>query len=120
MASEVRSGWIQQELPFGVRARRGKRRFNPDLKLRLLAGAVLLLGLLGYVWQHIQVVRLGYEVERLRATRVTLTQEGKALKVELGRLRSLTRVEEIARRKLGMVDSVPGQIILLDERQPPQ
>jgi cell division protein FtsL len=85
------------------------------MKPMLLVGAILVLGLLIYVWQHVQVVRFGYQVERLRAARVTLIQEGKALKVELGRLRSLKRVEEIARSKLGMVNPVPGQIVFMEE-----
>lgn len=77
----------------------------------------MLLALLYYVWQHTQVVRLGYQVERLRAARVTLIQEGKALGVELSRLRSLKRVEEFARRRLGMVNPAPRQIILLQEKR---
>lgn len=81
----------------------------------LVVGGVLLLGLLLYVWQHIQVVRLGYQIEDLRAARVTLVQEGKALEVELGRLRALTKVEDLTRRELGMVNPVPGQVILLED-----
>ncbi|MFQ5881141.1 MAG: septum formation initiator family protein [Candidatus Methylomirabilales bacterium] len=117
MAPEVRSGRMQQELPFGVRVRWERRRRSQQLRSMLLVSGVLLLGLLFYVWQHIQVVRLGYQIERLRAERVTLIQEGKALRLELGQLRSLKRVEEIARRELGMVNPVPGQIILVDEPQ---
>ncbi|MEE9522786.1 MAG: cell division protein FtsL [candidate division NC10 bacterium] len=115
MASKVRVGSAQQELPFGVRLRRGKWKLSPDLRRMLLASGVLLLGLIFYVWQHIQVVRFGYQVERLRAERVTLVQEGKTLNVELGRLRSLMRVEDLARRELGMVNPVPGQVILLKD-----
>ncbi|MFQ5848197.1 MAG: hypothetical protein ACE5IQ_11080 [Candidatus Methylomirabilales bacterium] len=117
MTPNVRSGWMQQELPFGIRARRGKGRRHPELKLGLLVGGVLLLGMLCYVWQHIQVVRLGYQIERFRETRSALIQEGKGLRVELSRLRSLTRVEEVARGKLGMVNPGPGQIILLTETE---
>lgn len=81
----------------------------------LLAGGVLMLALLFYVWQHIQVVRLGYQIEGLREERATMIQEGKALNVKLSRLRSLKRVEKLARRKLGMVNPTPGQIIFLQE-----
>ena len=115
MASRVRSPSIQQELPFGLRVRRRKRKLVAEMKPILLVGGVLLLGLLFYVWQHVQVVRLGYQVERLREAQATLIQEGKGLRVELGRLRSLKRVEELARHKLGMVNPVPGQIILIEE-----
>lgn len=114
MASKVRAKSTQQELPFGVRIRRGTK-LSPDMTRMLMAGAVLLLGLLLYVWQHIQVVRIGYEIERLRAEKVTLVQEGKALDVQLSRLRSLARVEEFVRGELGMVTPVPGQVILIDD-----
>ncbi len=115
MPSDARSGWMQQELPFGVRVRRGKRKLKPDVKPILLVSGILLVGLLFYLWQHIQVVRLGYQIERLRTERVALVQESKALSVELSRLRSLTRVEKLARRKLGMVNPGPGQVILLED-----
>lgn len=115
MAPEVRSGSIQQELPFGVRARRAKRGLSPESKQKLIVCGVLLLGLLFYVWQHIQVVRLGYQIERHRAAQASLTQEGKTLRMELSRLRSVKRVEEFARRELGMVNPRPGQIIQIEE-----
>ncbi|MFQ5803109.1 MAG: septum formation initiator family protein [Candidatus Methylomirabilales bacterium] len=115
MAARVRAQSMQQELPFGVRVRRGKRTLVPRMKPILLVGGILLLGLLVYVWQHVQVVRLGYQVERLRAARATLVQERKALRVELGKLRSLERVETLARGKLGMIDPDPGQMIFLEE-----
>lgn len=78
-------------------------------------GVLVLAGALSYVWQHTQVVRLGYEIERLRETRAVLEQERKALRLEMGQLRSLRRVEEIARTRLGMVTPKPGQVVLIPE-----
>jgi len=78
-------------------------------------GALILVGALLYVWQHIHVVRLGYEVERLREEQAALVQENKTLKLEMGQLRSLRRVEEIARQRLGMVTPKPGQVVLIPE-----
>ncbi len=78
-------------------------------------GALVLAGALFYVWQHTRVVRLGYEMERLRETRAQLVQESKALRLEIGQLRALKRVEEIARTRLGMVAARPGQIVLIPE-----
>ena len=76
---------------------------------------VVLCGALFYVWQHIYVVRQGYELERLRETHARLVQENKGLRLEAGQLRSLRRVEEIARTRLGMVTPKPGQVVLLPE-----
>ena len=78
-------------------------------------GALILVGALLYVWQHIHVVRLGYEIEGLREEQAALVQENKALKLEMGQLRSLKRVEEIARTRLGMVTPKPGQVLLIPE-----
>ncbi len=115
MASKVRANAAQQELPFGVRLRHRTPQLSPELRRSLLVGGALLVGLLLYVWQHIQVVRIGYQIERLRAERVALVQEGKGLKVELSRRRSLTSVEEFVRRELGMVNPLHGQVILLED-----
>lgn len=74
----------------------------------LLVGAVLF-----YVFQHIQVVRLGYEVERLRLEQAALLEQGKALSLEAAGLRAVKRVEEVARGRLGMVAPVPGQVTVV-------
>jgi len=76
---------------------------------------VVLAGALFHVWHHIRVVRQGYELERLRAMHAKLVQENKALRLEAGQLRSLRRVEEIARTRLGMVAPKPGQVIVIPE-----
>lgn len=76
---------------------------------------VILAGALFHVWQHIHVVRQGYAIERLRETHAKLVQENKALRLEAGQLRSLRRVEEIARTRLGMVTPKPGQVVLIPE-----
>ena len=76
---------------------------------------VILAGALFHVWQHIHVVRQGYAIERLRAVHAGLVQENKALRLEAGQLRSLRRVEEIARTRLGLVTPKPGQVVLIPE-----
>lgn len=76
---------------------------------------VILAGALFHVWQHIHVVRQGYAIERLRAVHSRLVQENKVLRLEAGQLRSLRRVEEIARTRLGMVTPKPGQVVLVPE-----
>ncbi|MBI2562220.1 MAG: cell division protein FtsL, partial [candidate division NC10 bacterium] len=57
----------------------------------------------------------GYEVERLRERQAALVQENKGLRLELGQIRSLRRVEDIARRRLGMVGPKPGQVVVIPE-----
>lgn len=81
----------------------------------VVLGVLALAAALFYVWQHVHVVRLGYEIEQLHEVRAALVQEHKALKLELGQLRSLRRVEEIARTRLGMVTPKPGQVMVIPE-----
>ncbi len=81
----------------------------------LALGGVVLVGALFYVWQHTRVLRAGYEIERLRETRAALIQTNKTLRLEIGQLRALKRVEELARTRLGMVTPRPGQVILVPE-----
>jgi cell division protein FtsL len=94
-------------------ARAGRARIS-DLLPSLCLGGLVLLAALFYVWQHIQVVRLGYEIERLQGDRLALLREEKALRFEIARLTSLHRVEEIARRQLGLTSPAPGQVILVE------
>jgi cell division protein FtsL len=79
----------------------------------LLVGGILLLGVLFYVWQHIQVVRLGYVIERLRTERAAALQRGRELALEIAQLKSLKRVEEVARTRLGMVTPTRGQLVMV-------
>jgi cell division protein FtsL len=84
-----------------------------------LSTAIILAGSLLYVWQHIQVIRMGYRVERLNAESSALIQEEKQLTLKLAQLKSLGRIEEIARGRLRMVTPEPSQIIFLSpERKP--
>lgn len=88
------------------------RRF--DLLQTLLLGGAVLVVILFYVWQHIQVVRLGYQVESLMGERAGLLRQQKELRVDVARLKSLRRVEEMARRELGLTSAKPGQVITLE------
>ncbi|MFQ5840150.1 MAG: septum formation initiator family protein [Candidatus Methylomirabilales bacterium] len=92
-------------------------RVRRELLPKVLVGLVVLVGVLFYVWQQVQVVRLGYEIERLRAEQVTLARGVRELKIAIARLRSLKRVEEVARKRLGMSSGLPGQLILIDRSQ---
>jgi cell division protein FtsL len=90
------------------------RLWRLDLLPSLCLGGLVLLGVLFYVWQHIQVVRLGYEIEQLQGERIALLRREKELRVDLARLKSLRRVEEIARRQLGLTTPVSGQVITVE------
>lgn len=106
-----------QEVRTRARARRAFLRL--DLWRTVVVLGLLCLGILFYVWQHIQVLRLGYALEGLRAQRATLLQENRTLTLEMARLTALSRVEAIARARLEMETPRPGQVIVLPEPAQP-
>ena len=85
-----------------------------DLLPSILLGSLVLVGVLFYVWQHIQVVRLGYQIEHLQGERLALLRQEKELRFEVARLKSLRRVEGIARHQLGFRSPGPGQVVLVE------
>lgn len=68
----------------------------------MLAGC-LLAPLLVYVWNHMEWIRVGYELERLEKERLAQAELGSRLRIELASLASLDRVEAQAVRRLGLV-----------------
>ena len=106
-----------QEIRTRARARRAFLRL--DLWRAVVVLGLLCLGILFYVWQHIQVLRFGYALEGLRAQRATLLQENRTLTLEMARLTALSRVEAIARARLEMETPRPGQVIVLPEPAQP-
>ncbi|HUO56696.1 MAG TPA: cell division protein FtsL [bacterium] len=68
-----------------------------------------------YVWQHMQVVKLGYEVQSLKIEKQKLTNEYYYLKYKMYDVNSLSKVEKEAREQLGMVTPRTDQIVILNE-----
>ena len=78
----------------------------------LLAAAVMGLLLL-YVWERVDIVRLGYQNERLKAKKVVLQREADELRVKLSALTAPDRIAKAATERLGMVPPREGQVILV-------
>ena len=68
-----------------------------------------------YVWTHMAAVRLGYEVQALRAQKRHLTNEYYYLRYRISDVRSLSRVEQEARDRLGLVTPRTDQVVILPE-----
>lgn len=88
-------------------------------RLRAMAGVLCLGGLLvfavlGYVWLHVQRVRVSYELEDLRALRTDVEEQNKKLRLELSSLRSFARVDSAA-RQLGLMEPARNQVRLARE-----
>lgn len=86
-----------------------------DIKGTVSGILVISVVLFLYVWQHMQVVKLSYEVQDLKQQKQQLTNEYYYLKYKLGDLNNLARVEEIARDQLHMETPKTDQVVILDD-----
>ena len=57
-----------------------------------------------YVWQHIEVVKSGYCINKLRSERTKLIEENHILQLNVASLRSPQRIERIA-KDMGLIPS---------------
>ena len=71
----------------------------------------LLLGIF-YVWQHIEVVKSGYCINRLKSERTKLIEENHILQLNSASLRSPQRIEAIA-KNMGLIPSKKWCIVRL-------
>lgn len=73
-----------------------------ELLVVVMLAGFLLVPLLVYVWNHMEWIRLGYELERLETERTAQAELGARLRIEKASLSSLARVERQARRRLNL------------------
>ena len=89
-----------------------------ELLLVALLVVTLLLPLLGYVWNHMEYIRVGYEMEGLKKDRVAQVELRERLRIEKSSLESLTRVESLAGGTLGLVPAAGSEVRLTEEPAP--
>ncbi|MCE5283746.1 MAG: cell division protein FtsL [Deltaproteobacteria bacterium] len=77
----------------------------------IFIASILMAVALIYVWSHIHMTELEYQIARELSGREQLTEEQAKLKVELATLKSPQRIETIAREKLSMVYPDREQVI---------
>ena len=98
----------------------GLRREEARLKARTIlayvAGALyLLLVILFYFWQGVQVIRLGYDIDALQGEYQRVSTERDRLEVELASMKNLQLVEQVALEELGMVYPTREQVVVVIE-----
>jgi len=85
----------------------------------LLSASMVLGGILLYLWPQVRLVSLGYRQSTLLAQRTQMGQRQKELQVELGSLRQLRRIEDIAAQHLGLRPPQAAQVIYVRPGQQP-
>jgi cell division protein FtsL len=79
----------------------------------IFIASVLMTVALLYVWSHIHMTELEYQIAQELSSREQIMEEQTKLKVELATLRSPQRIETIARERLQMTYPDRTQVIVL-------
>src|SRR5262245_29381513 len=93
--------------------READARSHRDYIIVTVLGAIFLVGLFIYGWQHYQWIQYGYRIEEAQKMKEQLAEIGRQLRLERSTLRDPQRIDAIARRDLGMIIPVPGQLVTL-------
>ncbi len=89
-----------------------KRDFR-EIAAYMFSVLILVSGMLFYIWPHVRIIRMGYEFERLENMHQAMIQTNKVLRLEVASLKSLERIERIARERLGLTFPDDDQIVIL-------
>lgn len=75
-----------------------------------------------FVWERVDVVRVGYQIERLKTQKLLLERERDQLQVKFSALTAPERIAKVATDKLGMTPPQQGQVLMvhLQTEQPIQ
>jgi cell division protein FtsL len=78
---------------------------------RLLAfGGLVAIAALLYAWQHFSCIQLRYQLETLKSQHAQASELNRELKLEVAGLRAPSRIDQIARRQLGLTAPADGQV----------
>jgi cell division protein FtsL len=84
----------------------------------LAIGGFLVLVILFSAWQHFELLRHGYEIQRMQRERAAEEDVNRHLRLEIETLRSPARIERIATKELHLVAPVRDQAIVLERVTP--
>ena len=84
--------------------------------LTIVAGLILVFV---FVWERVDIVRVGYQVERSKAEKVLLERERDQLQVRFSSLSAPERIAKVATERLGMVQPQKGQVITVHVKPAP-
>src|ERR687890_1142447 len=86
---------------------------------RSMAIGMFLVGVLLFsAWQHFELVRHGYQIERMQQERATEEEVNRHLRLEIETLRAPKRIEKIATEQLHLVAPSRGQAIVIERVTP--
>jgi len=84
---------------------RHRRRYGGENRMKVIVRTLTILCLAlivyGHVWQRIQVLRVGYKISEAEIRKEELVKEYRALWLELRRLESIGRIENVSEVEFG-------------------
>jgi cell division protein FtsL len=80
--------------------------------LTIMAGVLLVFV---FVWERVDVVRLGYQIERLKSQKILMERERDQLQVKFSALMAPERIAKVATEKLGLVSPQQGQVLMVHQ-----
>lgn len=72
-----------------------------------------------FVWERVDVVRLGYSIERLKTQKTLLERERDQLQVRVSALTAPERIARVATDKLGLLPPQQGQLFIMHPQPDP-
>ena len=81
-------------------------------------GLFLVVVLLFSAWQHFELLRHGYQIERMQQERAAEEDVNRHLRLEIETLRAPRRIEKIATEQLHLVSPSRGQAIVIERVTP--
>lgn len=106
---------VRRPVPNAYLVRQRDRRRRRELGVVVLAVLPLAAALLSYVWIDSQLLDIGYEIHRLEKILTEEEQLERKLLMETSYLSGPERVEERARRELGLAPATLDQLIFAEE-----
>ena len=86
-------------------------------KLVGLAGVIVVV-LLFFAWPHFELIRNGYQIEKLQQERSAQEELTRQLRLEVESLRSPKRIEALATERLHLVAPGQGEAIVIERVVP--
>jgi len=94
-----------------------RRQGHEFIKTAGVWSLILAMGLFA-AWQHMEVIRHGFEIEKLLKEKVEEEAVNRRLKLQIETLRSPQRIERIATSDLRMIVPAPSNTIVLERVAP--
>ena len=94
------------------------RRRTRELLALLLSALPPMVVLFAAIWANLETFRLGYQVERLQKQKESLAERQRQLEMERARVSALSRVETVARERLGLVTPGRDQVVFVKDGVP--